>query len=61
MLPRIFLCSLLLFSPVCALAASVRETYKTVGDVKLTVDIDTPADWKPADKRPAIAARAIVW
>jgi len=54
MLPRIFLCSLLLFSPVCALAASVRETYKTAGDVKLTVDIDTPADWKPADKRPAI-------
>jgi len=35
-------------------ATSSQEIYKTVGDVKLTVDIDTPAGWKPGDKRPAI-------
>jgi len=32
-----------------------REIYKTVGDVKLTIDIFTPPGHKPADKRPSSA------
>jgi acetyl esterase/lipase len=31
-----------------------QYVYKTVGERKLTLDIDYPPDWKPADKRPAV-------
>lgn len=31
-----------------------QYVYKTVGERKLTLDLDYPPDWKPADKRPAI-------
>ena len=55
MLPRAFICLLLFLGlPVFSFAAHTREVYKTVGDVKLLVDIDTPEDWKASDKRPAI-------
>lgn len=36
------------------LPGSTVEVYKTIGDVKLNMYIFTPADHKPADKRPAI-------
>ena len=31
-----------------------QYVYKTVGERKLTLDLDYPSDWKPADKRPAV-------
>ena len=36
-----------------AIKGAKREIYKTVGDVKLTIDIFTPPGHKPSDKRPA--------
>jgi len=55
MLPRAFICLLLfLVLSVFSRATLPQEIYKTVGKVKLTIDIDTPDDWKPSDKRPAI-------
>jgi len=55
MLPRAFICLLLFLVPsVFSRAALPQEIYKTAGDAKLTMDIDTPDDWKASDKRPAI-------
>lgn len=34
--------------------AQAQYVYKAVGERKLTLDLDYPPDWKPADKRPAI-------
>jgi len=34
-------------------AATTQEVYKTAGNVNLAIHVDTPDDWKPADKRPA--------
>jgi acetyl esterase/lipase len=31
-----------------------RYVYKTLGERKLTLDLDYPPDWKPADKRPCM-------
>ncbi|SPE56884.1 Lipase/esterase [Verrucomicrobia bacterium] len=31
-----------------------QQVYKTIGKRQLTLDLDYPPDWKPADKRPAI-------
>ncbi len=50
-LPR--LASLLLL-PLVALAETRTETYKTVGDVKLDLNIEFPEGWKATDQRPAI-------
>lgn len=35
-------------------APPAQQVYKTVGQRKLTIEFDYPADWKPSDKRPAI-------
>lgn len=58
MISRASICLLLFLAlpvfPAFSRAGLPQEIYKTAGDAKLTIDIDTPDDWKASDKRPAI-------
>jgi len=48
------LCAITACQPLFAQTQETREIYKTVGERQLTLTINRPAGWKPADQRPAI-------